>query len=80
MPAVVKPIVENNDGPVLQQRRDEVEDPFRGLVEVAVDVDDRRSLQVQSLSQGQRDYRPAANRKQRAARKQKPRGFWPQGF
>jgi hypothetical protein len=43
MPAVVKPVVENDDGPVLEQRRDEVEDRFRGFVEVAVDVDDSGS-------------------------------------
>jgi hypothetical protein len=32
------------DGPVLEQRRDEVEDRFRGFVEVTVDVDDSGSL------------------------------------
>jgi hypothetical protein len=44
MPAVVKPVVENDDGPVLELRRDEVEDRFHGFVEVAVDVDDSGSL------------------------------------
>ena len=44
MPAVVKPIVENDDGAVLEQWRDEVEDGFRGFVKVAVDVDDSGGL------------------------------------